>query len=420
MLDNYSGGAVDQNGNGRITCSSCNRSFWRKDFYVDKNGNPMHRCKKCMAIMIDINSPSTVMNIMKEIDIPFIPDEWQVLRERYEFTTNKEGNKVRNPNANQSILGRYIGKMKLVQYADLKFEDTDKFVKEHEERKQVEKTRVLGQIEQALEQGGSVDSALASLLESSGFTLGQENPKIVIKEVEVEPTQEPAEPELYYDAGRRGLKKSELKDLKIKWGNLYTEDELVRLETFYSEMHESYDITSASHEDYLKQIVKTSLRMHAQIDNGDYEGYKKLVEVYDKMMKSAKFTASQEKKEERFIDSISEMARLCEEVDFIPVYHTDEPQDIVDVTLRDMNNYTRNLIANELNLDDLIEKGLEQIVTEQERERESNDDDLLFDDDEAITDDDLLFEAVERDIPIFKENLTEEAKVLLGGDSIEQ
>ena len=67
----------------------------------------------------------------------------------------------------------------------------------------------------------------------------------------------------------------------------------------------------------------------------------------------------------------------------------------------------------------LIEKGLEQIVTEQERERESNDDDLLFDDDEAITDDDLLFEAVERDIPVFKESPTEEAKVLLGGDSIE-
>lgn len=383
-------GSVIETEAKKIHCSHCQRYFKRSDFYIDKNGNPMTRCKQCMASLIDLNSPSTVMNILEEIDIPFIPYEWNTLRERYEYT-EKNGQKTRNPRANQSVLGRYIGKMKLTQFKDLVFADTDKLVKEYEDETEIQKEKVLDEVRQMLDAGYD-PSQVFEMMQGKDM--------------------DDAEKVAQDDFGV-SLTKDQLRDLKMKWGSLYTEEELIRLETFYSEMHESYDISSASHEDYLKQIVKMSLRMNSLIDTGMYDEYQKISGIYDRMMKSAKFTASQEKEEERFIDSISEMVRLCEEQGFIPQYHMNESQDIVDVTLRDFTNYVRNLVANELNLDALMEKGLEQIKLDEEKEKMSADDALFDDDDDIPTDDELLFETIFEGSP---DELTDDAKEVLEHD----
>lgn len=351
--------------NDKIQCSHCHRYFPRKEYYVDKDGNPMKKCKKCMASLIDLGSPSTIMDIMKEVDVPFIPAEWNSLRDRYEFSINKAtGRQQRNSNANQSVLGRYLGKMKLAQYKDFKFSDTDKFMEEHEKEVDERKQEIQNRLDNLLEEGYDTDVAVKML---SG---------------EIDEVEDDVE-----------IGKRQLRDLRLKWGKGYTKEELIQLETFYSEMHASYDITTASHEDYLKQIVKVSLRMNSLIDQGAFDEYQKLSSVYDRMMKSAKFTASQEKIEDRFVDSISEMVKICEQQGFIPIYHTDEPQDIVDVTLKDFTNYVKNLVMKELNLDSLIEKGMEQIKLDEEKANMSADD-ALFDEEDLVTDDDLLFEAM--------------------------
>ena len=135
--------------------------------------------------------------------------------------------------------------------------------------------------------------------------------------------------------------------------------------------------------------------MDQAIDVGDYESVSKLSANYDKFMKSAKFTASQGKEEEVFIDSFSEMSRLAEEQGFIPVYHTSEPKDIVDVTLRDLNNYTRNLIMKEPGLATLIENAFEAIKLEEEKDRMGEDDEEDLFEKDFITDKDFFadFEA---------------------------
>lgn len=269
--------------------------------------------------------------------------------------------------------------MRLEQYKGYKFSDTHQFMEQHDQEIQQKRDILHQKLEDLLDKGYDPDTAM----------------QLMAGRIDTE-DEDPA------------LTKTQIKELKIKWGTLYNEEELIQLETFYGEMHESYDITSASHEDYLKQICKVSLRMHSLIDSGMYDEYQKLSNTYDKMMKSAKFTASQEKEEDKFIDSISEMVRLCEEEGFIPVYHTDEPQDIVDVTLRDFTNYVRNLVEKELNLDSLIEKGLEQIKLDEEKEQMSADD-ALFVEEDMVSDDDLLFEAVNTEV---LPELTDEAKLL--------
>ena len=306
------------------------------------------------------------------------------MRERYEYSTNKAGAQIRNPNANQSVLGRYLGKMKLMQFKDYTFADTPRFTESYDSDVKKERDDFFLEFNSLLDKGMTTTEVME-------FLLGRAKPK-----VEEDKSAE--------------MKRRQIVALQQKWGESYTPEELVKLETFYGEMHGSYDITTASHEDYLKQICKISMRMHSLIEAGMYDEYKKLSDIYDRMMKSAKFTASQERVEDRYVDSISEMVRICEEKGFIPVYHVDEPQDIVDVTLRDFENYVKNLVAKELNLDSLIEKGLELIKLDQEKEAiAENVDDLLFDDDDIVTDEDIVAEILGNSKT---SEMTEEAKQL--------
>lgn len=349
----------------KINCERCGRNLQVKYFYKLKDGTPAKKCKKCMASMIDLESDSTVFKTMEELDLPFIPYEWNTLKERYMYK-EKNGKKYRNQNANQTVLGRYVGKMKLPQFNDYRYADTRRFIEEFENRQATEKEEAIARLSQLIDDGNSVEQSLFIML-GANTVEDEDDTKIT---------------------------KTQLKDLKFKWGSNYDEEEIMKLETLYREMHDSYDIETASHEDYLKMICMISLRLKQSVNNGDYDAVQKLSSQYDKLMKSAKFTASQKKEEERYIDSISEMVRLCEEQGFIPLYHSDEPRDIVDVTIRDMNNYTRNLVMNEPGLAQLIEEATETIKLEEEKDRlDEEGTDNLFDDLDPITDEDYFKDA---------------------------
>lgn len=103
------------------------------------------------------------------------------------------------------------------------------------------------------------------------------------------------------------------------------------------------------------------------------DGAQKMVKMYDMLMKSGKFTAAQNKTESgNAVDSISELVMLCEKDGFFPRYYVDGPQDKVDRTLQDLQNYTRQLVTEEMNLGSLIESAVKQIQIDKEKEAERN------------------------------------------------
>jgi hypothetical protein len=103
-------------------------------------------------------------------------------------------------------------------------------------------------------------------------------------------------------------------------------------------------------------------------------------------MKSAKFTAAQNKAESgEFVDSVSELVLLCEKEGFIPRYYTDGPQDKVDRTLEDLRSYTHTLVTEELNLGTLIEGAIKTLQRQAEK-------DAMIDDDDEDIDDEEIFE----------------------------
>jgi len=93
--------------------------------------------------------------------------------------------------------------------------------------------------------------------------------------------------------------------------------------------------------------------------------------VYDTLMKSAKFTAAQNKAESgEYVSAIDEFILLCERGGPIPRYYVDQPKDRVDQTLADLRNYTHRLVTEEMNLGNLIENAVRTMAREENKEED--------------------------------------------------
>jgi hypothetical protein len=107
--------------------------------------------------------------------------------------------------------------------------------------------------------------------------------------------------------------------------------------------------------------------MNQAIDSGDVEGFQKFSKVYNELRKSAKFTAAQNKDDkDEYVDSVGELIAMCERDGFIPRYVTDVPQDKVDATLKDMNDYVKKLVTQDLGFGQQIEDALKKIQIQKE------------------------------------------------------
>ena len=155
--------------------------------------------------------------------------------------------------------------------------------------------------------------------------------------------------------------------LAMKWGRLYQPADWIELERNYNEMMNSFDIQDADTINTLVLLCKTNLKMNQAIDCGDVEGFQKLSKVSESLRKSAKFTAAQNNEQKNdYVDSVGELVAMCERDGFIPRFATDIPQDKVDLTLKDMNNYVHKLVTQDLGFGQQIEDALKKIQIQKE------------------------------------------------------
>jgi hypothetical protein len=132
-------------------------------------------------------------------------------------------------------------------------------------------------------------------------------------------------------------------------------------------MTNSFDIQDADTINTLILICKTNLKMNQALDCGDLDGFQKLSRVSESLRKSAKFTAAQNKEEKNdYVDCVGELVAMCEKEGFIPRYATDIPQDKVDMTLKDMNDYLHKLVTQDLGFGQQIEDSLRKIQIQKE------------------------------------------------------
>ena len=380
-------------------CEKCNRTMNADQFYGTNNHDKypdgkLRQCKKCISMHIDNFNPDTYLWILQECDVPYVPDEWNKLLASW--------GKDRSKLTGLSILGRYLSKMKLKQFRDYRWKDTE-FLQEVANKK----------IEETMKRQGYEAAEIAQAIATSTVPVPQ-GP--IEQPVYNEPNPFLASGNEDYFAEQNGHQDDFVDDLteedktylRLKWGKTYKPEEWIRLEQLYEEMMASYDIQGAGHIDTLKLVCKTSLKANQLIDIGDIEGFQKMSKVYDSLMKSGKFTAAQNKAESgEFVDSIGELIEMCEKQGYIERYYVESPKDRVDLTIADMQRYTRTLIEEETNLPVMVEKALREIEKE-DKDNAANTEDEIVDDIELSLED-LEATLKDKDFVDFDEFLEEEA-----------
>lgn len=364
-------------------CSKCHKTMKDTNFYTYKDGTKTEMCKACMTMHIDNFDPNTFLWLLEKMDVPYIPGEWNALRDK---AFAKDPTKMNG----MSVFGKYLSKMKLNQWNKYTWADTDKLAAQAEIRaKQAEAEREKSdeELKEALERGEISEAEYKTLstteYQNQDFMYGGQPPAMgsmgnpymednfMREEDMVDPAAELTQEDKLY--------------LAMKWGRLYKPSEWVELEKHYNEMMNSFDIQDADTKSTLILLCKTDLKMNQAIDAGDVDGFQKLSRVSDSLRKSAKFTAAQNKEDKSdYVDSVGELVAMCEREGFIPRFCTDIPQDKVDKTLKDMNNYLYKLVTQDLGFGQQIEDSLKKI----QLQKEMNDSEILLDDDEI--DDELI------------------------------
>lgn len=402
-----------------LFCEKCKKTLDSKEFYgtndLEKYPNgKLNQCKKCLTMFVDNWDNSTYLWILQECDVPYIPVEWDKLLAKY-GTDRKKVTGV-------TIIGRYLSKMKLKQHKQYRWKDTE-FLQKLADKATTE----------AMERQGYTAAEITEVIQHNRASLPTGEvviPEYVNQTVETNISDfynaTPVQPQEDYFAIQSGAEEDDIvgdltdedrKYLRLKWGKSYRPEEWVKLEQLYNDMSESYNIEGAGHEDVLKLVCKTSLKSNQLLDIGDVDGAQKMVKMYDSLMKSGKFTAAQNKKEDgEFLNSISELVVICEKEGFIERYYTPEPKDRVDETILDLKNYTKSLVTEEMNLGNLIESAIKEMAREEAKEEDEDiEDDISFEELDALKDVD--FEQY-NDFILEEENSDEETiKAFLDGES---
>ena len=348
------------------------------NFYTYKDGTKCELCKACLTMHINNFEPDTFLWLLEKFDVPYIPAEWNILRDR---AYAKDPYKMNG----MSVFGKYLSKMKLKQWKNFTWADTERLQAEAEEKAklcgqpQEIAEEQLAEMEEAYKNGEITEAQWMTYKEIkapkpefqvvSGNTVTTAGPGGSPYPVNDNPFEQVDVPDVGND-----LTEEDKVYLAMKWGRLYTSSDWVYLEQKYNDFMNSFDIQGAARIDTLIQICKLSLKMNQALDTGDYDTYAKLSRAYDTLMKSAKFTEAQNKDgDSSEFDSVGAIVAFCEkEGGFIPEYKIEAPQDIIDTIIEDNKTYLQTLIHNDTNLSQQIEQFLKkkEIAEEQKRDRQ--------------------------------------------------
>ena len=388
------------NDKGQCFCEKEQKWAGEINFYTYKDGSKAKMCKKCLTMHIDNFNTETFLWLLKEFDVPYVPEEWNVLRDRAFAKDPKKMNGM-------SVFGKYLSKMKLKQWMKYTWADTEILA--------AQKAAV--RREQAEEYQEYVEKTETDLKEklAAGEINEAEYKTLMPTPIQNQDLQATAAEEMYsekyfpedqYVQANLPDPAAELTEddktyLVMKWGKLYKADELLALEQDYNNMLNSFDIQDADTKNALIIICKLNLKANQALDSGDYDGFKKLSSELGNQRKLANFAAAARKRDQKgggFVDSIGEVVAYCEKNGGqIPRMEIKEPLDKVDIIIQDLKDYTRELIYQDTALASQIEDYLKrrEILEQQKKDKAEAKEKGL--DTYQVTDEDLAeFEEMRR------------------------
>jgi hypothetical protein len=148
-------------------------------------------------------------------------------------------------------------------------------------------------------------------------------------------------------------------ELRKKWGSNYSDEELGYLEDLYKGLLTTQNINGALQIDQAQKICKLSLEIDSRIRAGDKD-VDKFLSSYDKLVKTAEFTPKNTKNAVDF-DSFAEVAHWLEKRGRQNKFYDGVTRDVVDETLKNIENYNQRLYINEGGIGDEITQRMEAL-----------------------------------------------------------
>lgn len=141
------------------------------------------------------------------------------------------------------------------------------------------------------------------------------------------------------------------KEMEIKWRGNYSYEDYLWLEEYENSMMASYVIEGREKIDRLRKLCKLSLQAEMLMDSG--EDSSKVMKSYNDILKASNFD-EHIRNNQGMVTSISEMCKVMEDQGFRPSFHNSTPKDIVDYTIKDMQEFNKRLIAGEPTIQDEV------------------------------------------------------------------
>ena len=175
------------------------------------------------------------------------------------------------------------------------------------------------------------------------------------------------------------LSKEDLSALREKWGNQFTEEQLVYFENMYKDLDKTQSITTAIQKDNARKMCMLSYQIEKAIwKSEDESGYgkggtevKALISSYDQLAKSADFTPKTAKNVGDF-ESIGELCAFLEKRGYKNKFYDWVPRDEVDKVMANLQKYTKRIVVGETNIAEELNNKLDQIKVMNEIENDDN------------------------------------------------
>ena len=125
------------------------------------------------------------------------------------------------------------------------------------------------------------------------------------------------------------------------------------------------NVSGALQMDQALKVCKISLELDSRIREGT--DFDKMLTSYEKLVKAAEFTPKNVKNAGDF-DSIGELVKWLEKRGFRNTFYDDVTRDIVDETIKNIQNYNQRLYTNESGIGEEITRRIEALKNAQELE----------------------------------------------------
>ena len=382
-------------------CKECGKNKEDRYFWHRRDGSALDICKECACKYVDNKKPSTFLWILKEVDVPFIEERWiELCRKKY----NKDPFRFNS----SSVIGTYIRVMAMQAFRNYHYSDTLELNQElikYRKRMAEDKAKIEEQakvLEKEIDEFSSAENSMDSMKKTTYeieevAQIEEEMPPTTslsdnYKNILAESSQakvsysnqvpQSQENQPSYDiidvdeqAILNNLSPEDIQYLTMKWGSSFKPSEWIKMEEMYQKYCGEFEI-GVDRETVLISMCKTSVNMQRCLDSGDAANAQKFSSVFDQLRKSGAFTEAQKKEEKNhYLDSLGELVAAVErEGGVIPKfdYEFEVNPDKVDLTLKDMQSYTYNLVKNEMGLGDLIESYIQKLEAQMEEEKKKN------------------------------------------------